>query len=52
MDPIPDGHEAECDIAGTDSSRSVEAGAYGAAVFFKGSNLCVKKGPIKWDFDV
>ena len=33
MDPIPDGHEIECDIAGTDSSRSVEAGAYGAAVF-------------------
>ena len=20
--------------------------------FFKGTNLCAKKGPIKWDFDV
>ena len=37
-----DGHEFECDIAGTDSSRFVEAGAFGAAVFSRGQ-ICVRK---------
>ncbi len=39
-----DGHEFECDIAGTDSSRFVEAGAYGAAVFSKGQIFIRKTG--------
>ena len=39
-----DGHEFECDIAGTDSSRFVEAGAFGAAVFSRGQIFVRKKG--------
>ena len=39
-----DGHEFECDIAGTDSSRFVEAGACGAAVFSKGQIFVRKTG--------
>ena len=39
-----DGHEFECDIAGTDSSRFVEAGAFGAAVFSKGQIFVRKTG--------
>ena len=39
-----DGHEFECDIAGTDSSRFVEAGAFGAAVFSRGQIFVRKTG--------
>ena len=39
-----DGHEFECDLEGTDSSRFVEAGAYGAAVFSKGQIFVRKTG--------
>lgn len=39
-----DGHEFECDIAGTDSSRFVGAGAFGAAVFSKGQIFVRKTG--------
>lgn len=39
-----DGHEFECDIAGTDSSRFVQAGAYGAAVFSRGQVFVRKTG--------
>jgi molybdopterin-guanine dinucleotide biosynthesis protein B len=38
-----DGHEFECDIAGTDSSRFVEAGAFGAAVFSRGQIFVRKR---------
>ena len=39
-----DGHEFECDIVGTDSSRFVEAGAFGAAVFSRGQIFVRKTG--------
>ena len=39
-----DGQEFECDIAGTDSSRFVEAGAFGAAVFSRGQIFVRKTG--------
>ena len=39
-----DGHEFECDIAGTDSYRFVEAGAFGAAVFSREQIFVRKTG--------